>query len=287
VKRVRQASSWRPKPGQALNQGAIVGLTLVVAAVVLFPVLWMIGAAIRPVGEILVYPPNVLPQDPTIRFMAKILGDAKYQRFFVNSVVVALATLLLTTTIGLSAAYGFSRFRLPGGRAILLGILALLMLPRVTLIVPYFRLAKSLGIYDSLLALIVANTAFLLPMSIWLLKGYLDSIPIELEEAALIDGCTRIQTLRKVLLPLAIPGMIGVGTFIFIGAWNEYLLAAVLTDTPSSQTLPIGLAAFFGEYFRDWNSIMALSTLTSIPLMLIFVFFQRWVVQGMTSGAVK
>jgi multiple sugar transport system permease protein len=115
----------------------------------------------------------------------------------------------------------------------------------------------------------------------------MDSVPVELEEAAMVDGCTRTGALRRVLLPLALPGLVGVGTFVFIGAWNEYLLAVVLTDTPSAQTLTVGLAAFFGEYVRDWNSIMALSTLTSVPLMLVFVFFQRWVVQGMTSGAVK
>lgn len=282
-----RVSSLAFKPRQVLNQAAIIGLTLIVAAGILFPILWMIGAAIRPIAEILVYPPHILPQEPTLRFITRIVGDAKYQRFLLNSVIVALATLLLTTALGTLAGYGFSRFKLPGGRAMLLGILALLMLPRVTLIIPYFRLAKGFGIYDSLAAMIIANTAFLLPMGTWLLKGYLDSIPLELEEAALIDGCTRAQALRRILLPLAVPGMIGVGTFIFIGAWNEYLLAAVLTDTASSQTLPIGLAAFFGEFTRDWNAIMALSTLSSLPLMLIFVFFQRWVVQGMTSGAVK
>lgn len=169
----------------------------------------------------------------------------------------------------------------------LMGILALLMLPRVTVIVPYFRLAHTLGFYDTLFGLILVNTAFLLPIAIWLLKGYIDSIPAELEEAALIDGCTPIQALWKVLIPLAVPAIIGVGTFVFIGAWNEYLLAVVLTDTPSSQPLTIGLAAFFGQYVRDWNSIMALSTLSSLPLVCIFIFFQRWVVQGMTSGAVK
>jgi multiple sugar transport system permease protein len=170
---------------------------------------------------------------------------------------------------------------------LLIGILALLMLPRVTVIVPYFQMAHAWGVYDRLLGMMLVNIAFLLPMATWLLKGYMDSVPVELEEAAMVDGCTRAGALRRILLPLAVPGLVGVGTFVFIGAWNEYLLAVVLTDTPSAQTLTVGMAAFFGEYVRDWNSIMALSTLTSLPLMLIFVFFQRWVVQGMTSGAVK
>ena len=133
----------------------------------------------------------------------------------------------------------------------------------------------------------MVNTAFILPIVIWLLKGYIDAIPIEVEEAAMIDGCTRLQVMGKVLVPLSVPGIVGVGTFVFIAAWNEYLLAISMTDSPASQPLTVGLAAFFGQFVRDWNSIMALSTLVSLPLMLIFIFLQRYVVQGMTSGAVK
>jgi multiple sugar transport system permease protein len=266
---------------------AIVSLTMVGVVIILLPIIWMISAAIRPIKEILVYPPHVWPQQVTLEYFTRIISNPQYQRFFLNSATLALSTLGITVSLGSFAAYGFSRFRMYGGQAMLMGILALLMLPRVTVIIPYFRLAHVFGFYDTLFGLILVNTAFLLPITIWLLKGYMDSIPVEIEEAALIDGCTRIQVLWKVLLPLAVPGLVGVGTFVFIGAWNEYLLAVVLTDTPSSQPLTVGLAAFFGQYVRDWNSIMALSTLTSLPLILIFVFFQRWVVHGMTSGAVK
>jgi multiple sugar transport system permease protein len=256
-------------------------------ALVVVPVVWMFSASVRPIRELLVYPPRLIPETVTLDYFARILHNAKYQRFFVNSILLSLFCLAVTLVLASLAGYGFSRFRMRGGRAMLIGILALLMLPRVTVIVPYFRMAHTWGVYDRLLGLMLVNVAFLLPMATWLLKGYMDSVPVELEEAAMVDGCTRTGALRRVLLPLALPGLVGVGTFVFIGAWNEYLLAVVLTDTPSAQTLTVGLAAFFGEYVRDWNSIMALSTLTSVPLMLVFVFFQRWVVQGMTSGAVK
>ena len=119
------------------------------------------------------------------------------------------------------------------------------------------------------------------------MKGYFDSLPEELEEAAMVDGCIRVQAIWKIVLPLAVPGLIGVGTFVFIGSWNEYLLAVVLTETPRAQTLTVGLAQFFGQYVRDWNGIMALSTLASLPLVAVFVFLQRWVVQGLSSGAIK
>jgi multiple sugar transport system permease protein len=271
----------------ALGQTAVVGLTLVATAAILLPVVWMVSAAVRPIRELLTYPPRLIPETVTAAYFVRILGQPKYQRFFLNSVVLSLVSLVVTLVLGALAGYGFSRFRMRGGKAMLIGILALLMLPRVTVIVPYFRMAHAWGLYDRLAGLIVVNVTFLLPMATWLLKGYLDSVPVELEEAAMVDGCTRLRALLAVILPLAVPGLVGVGTFAFIGAWNEYLLAVVLTDTPTAQTLTVGLAAFFGEYVRDWNSIMALSTLTSVPLMLIFVFFQRWVVQGMTSGAVK
>jgi multiple sugar transport system permease protein len=271
----------------AAQQALIVGVSVASAALILVPVLWMVSAGLRPIKEILSYPPTLLPKMLTFQYFARILGSPTYRQYFLNSAVLALTTLGLALVLGSLAAYGFSRYRFPGGRAMLMGILALLMLPRVTLIVPYFRLAHLVGLYDTLPGLIIVNTAFLLPMSTWLLKGYFDSLPEELEEAAMVDGCVRVQTLWKIMLPLAVPGLIGVGTFVFIGSWNEYLLAVVLTETPRAQTLTVGLAAFFGQYVRDWNGIMALSTLASLPLVVIFVFLQRWVVQGLSSGAIK
>jgi len=269
------------------HQTWLVGVTLLSAALILVPVAWMVSASIRPIREVLTYPPVLFPKAVTFDYFARILGNPMYQHFFVNSVALSFGTLVLSLTFGSFAAYGFSRFRLPGGQVMLMGILSLLMLPRVTLIVPYFRLAHVVGLYDTLPGLIVANTAFLLPVATWLVKGYLDSIPHELDEAAMVDGCTRLQTLHKVVAPLAVPGLIGVAAFVFIAAWNEYLLAVVLTETSRSQTLTVGLASFFGQYVRDWNGIMALSTLASLPLVVIFVFLQRWVVQGIGSGAIR
>jgi multiple sugar transport system permease protein len=284
---VNVASARRGRVRVVTRQALIVGVSVVSAALILVPILWMVSAGLRPIKEILSYPPTLLPKTLTFQYFARILASPTYRQYFLNSAVLALTTLVLALVSGSLAAYGFSRYRFPGGRAMLMGILALLMLPRVTLIVPYFRLAHLVGLYDTLPGLIVVNTAFLLPMSTWLLKGYFDSLPEELEEAAMVDGCVRVQTLWKIMLPLAVPGLIGVGTFVFIGSWNEYLLAVVLTETPRAQTLTVGLAAFFGQYVRDWNGIMALSTLASLPLVAIFVFLQRWVVQGLSSGAIK
>ena len=261
---MKRASDLRFRYGYLIHQVFVVSLTTLSAIIILTPVVWMINAAMRPIKE-----------------------NELYRGYFVNSTIISLSTLAIVLVLGLLAAYGFSRFKMVGGRYMLLGIMALLMLPTVTLIVPYFRLAHLVGLYDTLFGLIVVNSAFILPICIWLLKGYMDAIPVDLEEAAMIDGCTRLQAMQKILVPLAVPGIVGTGTFVFVFAWNEFLLAVTLTDSPGSQPLTIGLAAFFGQFVRDWNSIMALSTITSIPLMIIFVLFQRWVVQGMTSGAVK
>jgi len=284
---VASPAALRRRRAAIYHQTWIVGATIVSAALILVPVAWMVSAAVRPIKEVLTYPPVLWPKSFTLAYFARILGDPKYQHYFTNSIALSFGVLLLSLFFGSLAAYGFSRFRLPGGQVMLMAILSLLMLPRVTLIIPYFRLAHVVGLYDTVPGLIVANTAFLLPLSTWLIKAYLDSIPHELDEAAMIDGCTRLQTLAKVVAPLAVPGIVGVAAFIFIGAWNEYLLAVVLTETTHSQTLTVGMASFFGEYVRDWNGIMALTTMTSLPLVVVFVFLQRWVVQGLGTGALK
>lgn len=271
----------------AAHQAFILGASLLSVVVIVVPIVWMVSAAFRPIKEILSYPPTLIPRIVTLQYFERILANPLYRQYFLNSGILSLTTLAVALVLGSLAAYGFSRYRVPGGRAMLMGILALLMLPQVTLIVPYFRLAHVVGLYDTLPGLIIVNTAFLLPMATWLLKGYFDSLPEELEDAAMVDGCVRLQALWKILLPLATPGLIGVGTFVFIGSWNEYLLPVVLTETPRAQTITVGLAAFFGQYVRDWNGIMAVSTLASLPLVIIFIFLQRWVVQGIGSGALK
>lgn len=281
------ASSTLHSPRVALTQVVVVVCAALAVLFALFPIVWMIAAALRPIKEILADPPILIPHEVTFAYFQSILGNDDYRHYIANTCVVAVAVLAITVCLGLLGGYGFSRFKMPGGQALLMGILALWLLPPVTVIIPYFRLAHLLGVYDSVVGLIFGDTAFTLPIAIWLLKGYIDAIPVDLEEAAQIDGATRLQALARVLVPVIMPGVIATATFTFIGAWNEYLIAAVITDTPASKVLSIGLAQFFGQYVRDWNSIMALSTISTLPVMLLFVFLQRWVVQGLTSGTGK
>ncbi len=262
-------------------------VTLVAVIIIVFPILWMIFASIRPVQETLSSPPVWLPREITFSNYVSLLTDPRQMSFFKNGYIIAALTTVFCLLLGSLAAYGFSRFRLRGGRGILLGILGLQMLPGVVLIIPFFNMAKALGLYNSYAVLVLADSSLILPITIWMLKSYIDSIPKELEEACMVDGCTRLQALYRVILPLALPGLIATGTMAFLGAWNEFLFAIVLTSGPNYAPLTVGIAEFFGQFGRDWGRVMALNTLGSLPLMIIFIFLQRWVVQGMTAGAVK
>ena len=270
-----------------IKQYAIATVATVAAIILLIPVVMMINASVRSILEILAYPPKLIPEQVTLEYYQKVINNKENLLHFRNSAILSVSTVTISVTLGYLAAYGFSRFRIRGHNVILLGILGILMIPRVLLIVPYFQLAVTFNIRDTIIGLVMVNVAFTLPIAIWLLKGYLDSIPIELEEAAMVDGCSRLYAVWKVLVPVSLPGIVGIGTFVFIAAWNEYILAIIMTDSPASQPLTVLLAKFFGFVARDWSSIMALSTLASLPLVVLFVVFQRWVVQGMTSGAVK
>jgi multiple sugar transport system permease protein len=272
---------------RALVDFVIVLTTLLLTLAVLFPIVWMVLGSVRPVAEILAYPPKWLPQDFTLKFYQLILSTPKYTQWLANSYIVSFGTVGLSLILGTLAAYGFSRYKVPGGRALLLWMLALRMMPGVSLVLPYFKIALVFHLYDTRLALILAYSSFVLPMMTWLLKGYMDSIPIDLEEAARVDGASRLGAIRKILLPLVAPGLVATGTMGFLGAWNEYFMAVVLTSTLNAQTVTVGMGRFFTEYGRDWNGIMSLTTFASVPLMFIFIFLQRWVVQGMTAGAVK
>ena len=272
-----------PEPGRLRRLAAVTA----VLVLVLFPILWMVFASMRPTLETLSDPPVWIPRDVTFAAYAQLLADPTQLRYFFNTYLIAFATAVLSVLLGSLCAYGFSRFRIVGARYILLGLLGLQLLPNVALVLPFFNMSQALGIHNTYLALIIADTSFALPIAAWLLKGFFDSIPIALEDAAMLDGCTRLQCLRYVVLPLALPGLVGTAVFAFLWAWNEFLFAVILTAGPQAAPLTIRMSQFFSQYGRDWNGIMALNVLASIPLLVAFVWLQRWVVEGMTAGAVR
>jgi multiple sugar transport system permease protein len=269
--------------GQALTMIGVLAILIII----LFPLFWMVLASIRPVIETLHDPPIWLPQQLTFSAYRKLLSDRTQLSYFINTYIIATSTAALTVALSALCAYGFSRFRIRGARLFLLGVLALQLLPNVAVILPFFNLAQKFHVHNSYGALVIADTAFALPIAIWLLKGFFDSIPREIEEAALLDGCTPFQSFLYVMLPLALPGLVGTGVFAFLWAWNEFLFAVVLTSGSGVAPLTVRMSQFFSQYGRDWNSIMALNVIALLPLLAIFIWLQRWVVNGMTAGALK
>lgn len=276
---MRAARWWR----STFSYGALA----LAAVFALFPIAWMVTVSLRPNGEIFTVPPRWLPSTPTLDAYAQLVGSSTYVRFFVNSYVVALVVTVVSLFLALLAGYSFSRFRYAGGRFLQLFIIGTQMVPPISLIIPYFLLIVSLGIYDSYPALIVTYASFCLPFATLMMTSYFDSIPLDLEEAAMVDGCTRLGSLWRVLVPLTIPGLVATGVYSFLLSWNEFLFAITLTQSEGMRTVPVGIALLMGEHAFEWNVIMALSALGSVPLFVIFIFLQRYLITGLTAGAVK
>jgi multiple sugar transport system permease protein len=254
---------------------------------VLFPVMFAFFTSFKPNPEIFIYPPTFLPNNWTAEPYAEVMSQKRYLRYFLNGYIISISATALCLVVGALAGYGFSRYRLPAKRTLMLGILALQMFPGAVLMVPYFNMAISLGLYNTYIALILVDTIFPLSLVIWLLKSYFDSIPFSLEEAAMIDGCSRTKTLITIVAPLARAGFLGTGVFAFIRAWNEFMFALILTRGPKIAPVTVGLAELFGQYTINWNGVMALTIVATFPLTVVFILVQRYIIAGITSGAVK
>ena len=263
------------------------GLLLTATALVLFPVAWMLAVSVRPNVEVMQIPPRWLPAVWTLAPYRKVLTSPRYLRTFLNSYVVALVVTALALALGAAAAYALARLRFRGQRLVLLFLLTTQMFPLVLLCLPYFRVVVRLGLYDTLTALIVVYTTFTLPFCILMLRSYFAQIPPDMEEAAMVDGCTRLGAICRTLLPLATPALIGAGLYTFLLAWNEFLFAVVLIESWPKRVLTIAIYSLLAEFVTEWNTMMAFSVLASAPLVGAFIFLQRYVVQGMTAGAIK
>ncbi len=260
---------------------------LILVLFVLFPVAWMVSTSFKPAAEIFTIPPKWVPLNPTIKNYEKVLVGSNVPKYFVNSVIVGIITTFLSLAIGCSAGYGLSRYQFKGNRSISLFMLLSQMLPITVLMTPIYLLMLKLGLIDSIIGLSLSHLILTLPLVTWMSKGYFDSIPKELEEAALIDGCSQIRALIKITLPLAAPGIAATAIYAFIMSWNEYVLASIITMSEKSKTLPIGLSEFSTMFYVDWGSTMAAAVLISIPVIVFFLWLQRYFIQGLSQGAVK
>jgi multiple sugar transport system permease protein len=280
--------SGRGRRGRLRSPLALTYGALALAALfALVPVAWMVTASLRPNAEIFTIPPRWVPAQVTIEAYREIFRSSARLRYFLNSYVVGGATTVVSLALAVLAGYALSRFPRGGLRGVRLFMIVTQMVPPIALVIPYFVVIVSLRLYDTYPALIATYASFCLPFATLMLASYFDTIPRDLEEAAMVDGCTLPAALRRVVAPLAVPGLVATGVYAFLLAWNEFLFAVTLTQTNGMRTVPVGIALLLGEHNYEWNVLMGMSVLGSVPLFLAFVFVQRLVVSGLAGGAVK
>lgn len=247
----------------------------------------MFSTSFKPSGEIFATPPGLVPARPTLDNFARLLTETRFLTFFENSALVSAATVLLTLAVSATGAYALTRFEFRGRDSVAGLILLTYMFAPIMIIIPFYILVKQFGIVNTRLALVLSYTTFCLPFCLWLLRSFFQSIPLELEEAALVDGAGRGRAVWYVMLPLALPGLIAAAIFTFILAWNDYLFALVLITSEDLKTLPVGVNDLFNATIVDWGMIMAAGVVITVPAVAFFIAVQRYLIQGWGTGGVK
>ncbi|WP_433719190.1 carbohydrate ABC transporter permease [Microbacterium laevaniformans] len=271
---------------RAARVGIVIGLVLG-AVFAAGPVVWMLSNSFKSNTEIFELPPRLITDTFSLNAYVAIFTNPETMRFFLNSYIVAGAVTVLTLLVAIQAAYAFSRFDFRGKRVLNVIIVSVQAVPPITLLIPYFGLMVGLGLYNTYPGLILTYMVFTLPYAIIMMTGYFNTLPRELDEAVRVDGAGSMTALWRVLVPISVPGIVSVGIYTFMIAWNEYLFALTLTRTIDMRTVPIGIQLLMGQHSYEWNQIMAMSVLGSIPVLILFLFFQRFFISGLTAGSVK
>ncbi|MFI6011994.1 carbohydrate ABC transporter permease [Streptomyces sp. NPDC051243] len=263
-----------------------------VTAVVLFigfvfPVYWMFATAFKPTGDIISEDPVWFPTDITFEHFEKATGVDHFWTYVTNSLIVTLCAVGLALVVALAGSFALARMRFKGRRGFVIGFMMAQMAPWEVMIIAMYMIVRDASMLNSLVPLTVFYMMMILPFTILTLRGFVAAVPRDLEEAAMVDGCTRAQAFRKVILPLLAPGLMSTSLFGFITAWNELPLVLVLNKEAEAQTLPLWLSSFQTAFGNDWGATMAASSLFAVPILLLFVFLQRRAVSGLTAGAVK
>ena len=277
-----RASRARRRFRSAINAA----INLVIATVALSPILWGLSTSLKRPERILTYPPQLIPDEPTLENYA-LLFRTGIQAFLLNSVVVSVASVVACLTLGSLAAYVMARIPFRGRSTLMFSIVALMSIPLPSLLVPTFTFLANLGLINTRTGLVALYVAYQLPIVVWILYGYFLTLPIELENAARIDGYSRFATLRKIVLPLSGPGLIASGLFVLTFAWNDFVVAVVMISSEAKKTLPVAIYGYLGFYGREWGPLTAAAILSIVPVIVVFVLFQRFFLSGMTSGSVK
>ncbi len=275
----------RSVAARVLARGLARPLGMAIAgAAFLLPFLWTLSTSLKPKAMILQVPPTFLPWPPTLENYANVFSSG-FLRYLMNSSIVAVCTVIVVVTVSIHTGYAVSRFRFRGKAAMLFLILIGMAMGELSTVLPLYFFGSRVGLLDTYAVLILANSAFIAPLAIWFMQGYFHSIPIQIEEAALIDGTSRLGALYRVVIPSASPGLVTVAVISFVQSWNEFILALVLTSSGSMRTVPVGMHLYMTDYGVDWGNITAAGVVSIVPVLILFIFMQRHFVRGLTAGA--
>ncbi len=257
------------------------------SAAVVIPTLWMLSTALKSDQDVMRLPIRWISESMSFNAFKRIWTDYPFPRYFANSFTVVIVSTLISLFFASLTGYGVSRFRFSGRKTFLTFLLVTQMFPSVMLLVPFYQILKTYGLSNSYTGLILVYVSFTIPFCSWMMYGYYDSIPKELDDAAAIDGCGRLRTFWSIVTPLARPGIAATAIYSFLTGWNEYMFAMILTTGEDMKTVPVGIGQLIGQYRIAWNDMMAASLMSSIPLAILFLIFQRHLISALTAGAVK
>jgi ABC-type glycerol-3-phosphate transport system permease component len=260
------------------------GLLVLEAA---FPFFWMVSTSLKPPAEVFAQPPSFIPAHPTYENFNRLFTGTNFLTYFKNSLIVSGLAVLLTMVASTAGAYSLTRYQYYGREKIAGLILCTYMFAPIMVVIPFFILVKKIGIENTHFALVLAFTSFCLPFTLWLMRAFFKTIPLQLEEAAMVDGAGRIRAVIHVVMPLALPGIIATSIFTFILAWNDYIFTRILITSDELKTLPVGVQDLFHSALIDWGLIMSAGMMITIPALIFFVTVQRYLIRGWGAGAVK
>ena len=274
--------SWRNK-----SLPFVLILTVVFLVIMLFPFSVMVTTMLRTGEEVYIRPPRWIPEFPTLINLVRVWGEYNLITYFKSSLIVAVGTTLMNTVLSVPAAYSIARLRFVGRKFALYFFLAIQMFSPVIIVISLFKIFAKIHLIDRYLGLVIANTVFTMSFTVWMMTGYFRSIPKEMEEAARIDGCSRFQTIGRIMLPVAAPGLVTAMIYTFIGAWNEFLFALSFIKSQSKMPLTLGIYRFVGRWSTQWEMLTASAFLALIPVVVLFYLIEKRLVQGLSGGAVK
>ena len=260
---------------------------IIIFIVFFFPFFWIISSSIKSPEEIISKNPTYFPSSFTIEHYYKLLITSDILKYLLNSLIVSFSSMIISVILSLLAAYGLHKLKFYGNKLVEHSLLITYAFPGVILLIPMYLMFSKIGLLNTYFALIIINVTFASPFAVWMLKAFFKMIPNEIEEAAFIDGASRLRILYSIILPLAAPGIASIAIFCFIISWTEYMFASILISGDGLRTMPVGLASIVGQYQIDWGFLLAGATIASFPVIILFLFVGKYFVSGLTDGAIK